>query len=231
MSFILDALKKSEQDRVRQQAPTTLELPRGTQRRVVPIWMIGVVLLLLLNCVLLLLLWLRREPVPASIAVMPAAAPVVTAPATTPVTRPTQTIRSLENEAGVTAPPADEFDPAYQSTPSTDSVTTTPLNTAPLVRVVGATSQTGEATAAVPNRSVVSGMPTLESLGGHTALSLPAIRLDLHVYSSNAKDRFVFINGKRYHEGDTTAEGVLIESITDEGAVLSSNGRRFLLPR
>ncbi len=39
------------------------------------------------------------------------------------------------------------------------------------------------------------------------------------------------INMHKLHEGDSLPEGVRVESITPEGAVLSKDGSRFLLPR
>jgi general secretion pathway protein B len=59
---------------------------------------------------------------------------------------------------------------------------------------------------------------------------LPQLRLDLHVYGARPEERFVMINMKKLREGDSV-EGVRVESITPEGAVLSYNGSRFLLPR
>jgi hypothetical protein len=41
----------------------------------------------------------------------------------------------------------------------------------------------------------------------------------------------VIINMHKLHEGDSTPEGVRVESITPDGAVLSYHGSRFLLPR
>ena len=49
--------------------------------------------------------------------------------------------------------------------------------------------------------------------------------------SNRAAERTVFINGHRYNEGDTTAEGASIEEITRDGVIMSSGGNRFLLPR
>jgi general secretion pathway protein B len=60
---------------------------------------------------------------------------------------------------------------------------------------------------------------------------VPPLRLDLHVYAARPEERFVMINMKKLHEGDSLPEGVRLESITPEGAVLSYNGSRFLLPR
>jgi hypothetical protein len=41
----------------------------------------------------------------------------------------------------------------------------------------------------------------------------------------------VFINGRRYTQGDSIAEGPRVEEITQDGAVLNYRGQRFLLPR
>jgi type II secretion system (T2SS) protein B len=41
----------------------------------------------------------------------------------------------------------------------------------------------------------------------------------------------VMINMHKLHEGDTLPEGVHLDSITPEGAVLSFNGSKFLLTR
>jgi hypothetical protein len=41
----------------------------------------------------------------------------------------------------------------------------------------------------------------------------------------------VFVNGKRYREGDATAEGPTVVEITREGVVMSASGNRFLLSR
>ena len=60
---------------------------------------------------------------------------------------------------------------------------------------------------------------------------IPELRLDLHVFAAKPQERFVMINMHKLHEGDSLPEGVHVESITPEGAVLSSNGMRFLLPR
>jgi len=73
--------------------------------------------------------------------------------------------------------------------------------------------------------------PTMESLGGPTALGLPELRLDLHVYGNDAKERMVFINGKRYREGEVLSEGPTVAAINSQGAVLAWRGQNFLLPR
>ena len=58
---------------------------------------------------------------------------------------------------------------------------------------------------------------------------LPDLHIDIHVYSENAAERFVFINMKKYDEGSFLDEGPLITAITEEGVVLEQNGISFLL--
>jgi hypothetical protein len=57
------------------------------------------------------------------------------------------------------------------------------------------------------------------------------LRLDLHVFAAKPQERFVMINMHKLHEGDNLPEGVHVESITPDGAVLSKDGQRFFLPR
>jgi hypothetical protein len=59
---------------------------------------------------------------------------------------------------------------------------------------------------------------------------VPRLRLDLHAYAERAEDRWVLINMHRLREGESL-EGVHVERITADGAVLSFQGRQFLLTR
>jgi general secretion pathway protein B len=58
---------------------------------------------------------------------------------------------------------------------------------------------------------------------------VPPLHLDLHVYASQPQQRFVFVNSRKYREGDTLAEGPVVEAITPDGAVLNFRGSRFRL--
>jgi general secretion pathway protein B len=73
-------------------------------------------------------------------------------------------------------------------------------------------------------------LPTLNSLAA-SGTSLPDLHLDIHVFSDKAPERFVFVNMKKYVEGQTLSEGPSVERITPEGVILNSQGLRFLLPR
>ena len=58
---------------------------------------------------------------------------------------------------------------------------------------------------------------------------LAPLNLDLHVYGDSPERRFVLINSQRYQTGDWLQEGLLLETITAEGVILSFQGQRFSL--
>jgi general secretion pathway protein B len=54
-----------------------------------------------------------------------------------------------------------------------------------------------------------------------------ALAVNVHVYSENPENRYVFVNMKIYRVGDQLLEGPKLEEITKEGVVLSFRGERF----
>src|SRR5262249_28623861 len=80
-------------------------------------------------------------------------------------------------------------------------------------------------------RATASGVPLYQDVSSTPGTQIPQLRLDLHVFAARPQDRFVMINMHKLREGDTLPEGVHVDSITPEGAVLTYNGSKFLLPR
>lgn len=74
-------------------------------------------------------------------------------------------------------------------------------------------------------------LPRLAHLLPSEREGLPPLHLSMHVYDPEPGARFVLIDGKRYRQGDSVAQGVVVDAIRSDGAVLSYRGRRFLLPR
>lgn len=56
-----------------------------------------------------------------------------------------------------------------------------------------------------------------------------SLRLDVHVFASEPAERFVLINLKKYHQGQQLQEGPRLDAITAEGVILSFGGERFRL--
>jgi general secretion pathway protein B len=245
MSFILDALKKSENERQRQVGPSLADVQVSERRNDKPWWVVAVGALLVLNLGVLLVVLMRdgdakssapqaapanaaatvqarpgtQMPLPASASRMPRGNPPVDA-STNPA------VHSLADEAGSYEPGvAPEADPHLSSA---GNVPEGP----PMVRQIEA-----PAVAPAPVRSAQTQLerdqevlPTPGTLAASGTV-LPDMHLDIHVYAAKPADRFVFVNMRKYTEGQTLKEGPTVERITADGAVLNHQGLRFLLPR
>lgn len=55
------------------------------------------------------------------------------------------------------------------------------------------------------------------------------MKLQMLVYSDIPGERLVFINDRKYVEGSSIDGKLIVERITPEGAVLTHEGKRFLL--
>ncbi|MBT8441007.1 MAG: general secretion pathway protein GspB, partial [Gammaproteobacteria bacterium] len=80
-------------------------------------------------------------------------------------------------------------------------------------------------------KNIQPSLPSFEQLLVAGILSMPQLRLDMHVYAGEPKKRFVFINMNKYREGERLSEGPVVEEITSTGAVLNHQGNRFTLER
>ena len=208
MSFILDALKKSESERKRQDSPGIASIPESSQPKPAAKWPWVVTGLLAVNLVVLGTIVMKPEaPVEpasdASVAPEPDPEPA-TVPESQPVTeaRETTTRRAETPVAAAVEMPAPE----------------------PEVETVAAVTPE-------PLPTITEGLPTLRELQAAGQLQLPEMHLDIHVYSGQPADRFVFVNMSKYTEGSTLNEGPSITDITPDGVVLDYFGTRFLLPR
>jgi general secretion pathway protein B len=248
MSFILDALKKSESDRQRQSGPALFEVRVAPPRTRLPPWAIAVALLLLLNLGVVMWMLLRHQAHGGSPGATPTAAGAHTAgaaagaaaqdaPASTPALAaraPAVPVVATGAAAGSVASP--------EASTGASSPPPAPVPSAAPTAAPGAVAPNAEdyAPAEEPSaptlgshvrRGTASGVPLYQDLSTTPGAQLPQLRLDLHVFAAHPEDRFVMINMHRLREGDTLPEGVRVDSITPEGAVLSFNGSKFLLPR
>ncbi|WP_089729389.1 general secretion pathway protein GspB [Candidatus Thiosymbion oneisti] len=60
---------------------------------------------------------------------------------------------------------------------------------------------------------------------------LPRFVMSAHIYDSEPSRRFVLINGLKTGEGEVSREGIAVERILPDGAVLSFEGHRFFRRR
>jgi general secretion pathway protein B len=60
---------------------------------------------------------------------------------------------------------------------------------------------------------------------------LPPFSMNVHVYNADPDRRFVYINGRKLSEQQQSPEGIRLEQVVADGAVLSYNGERFFQGR
>jgi general secretion pathway protein B len=80
-------------------------------------------------------------------------------------------------------------------------------------------------------RVVIKGDPTRLRLSQEQQAGLPDYMMTVHVFDPDKSRRFVLINGLKYGEGDKTREGLIVEQILADGAVLSHRGSPFFVHR
>jgi len=91
---------------------------------------------------------------------------------------------------------------------------------------------TAAATAAVAPLATPSAPPTSAPAPQNTsptAVEEPRLQVQVVVYSDVPAQRMVFIDGRRYAEGDKVDAETVVERITPEGAVVTRRGQRFPL--
>jgi general secretion pathway protein B len=235
MSFILDALKKSESDRQRQSGPALFEVKVTPPKPRFPYWALALAVLLVINIVIGAWVFLRRPaPAQASTATPSAAvtAPGAAAPAAeaTPAS-PAAPLASVTPPAATppaapaAVPAAVRPEPVLSDADSKDA----PLNPDDYEPAVAAGKPDQDLRGGHVRSGTQSGLVSYADAAANPDLHLPAVRIDLHVYAAAPQERFVLINMHRLHEGESLPEGVRVESITPEGAIVSYRGSKFFL--
>jgi len=206
MSFILDALKKSETERQRQNAPGFADVPDGTDPPHVPRWLWVLGGLLTINLIVLIGVMLRPGLQPSTEGTVIGEA--------TPVGNPRDaTFLEMLKDAKRKQP--------QQAAASADE-TTTNAESATDGRTVSVTT--------TPEK-IRASYATFNELRANGTIVLPDLHLDIHVYSEQPEERFVFVNMSKYREQARLEEGPLVREITPDGVVLEHLGNGFLLPR
>jgi general secretion pathway protein B len=205
MSFILDALKKSETERQQQGPSDFVNIPSGSESSGAPRWLWALGVLLAVNLGVLLVVLLRND--------------------TAEVVPATAQVSSTRQEPAAGASFSEQIREAREREAA--SQTSTAAAPEPVV----------ETPATVPARPrpqsgfTLAALPTADELIANGQLQMAALHLDIHVYSDEPAERFVFINMVRHREKSRLAEGPVVQEITPEGVILDYRGTRFLLPR
>ena len=225
MSYILDALKKAEQQRELGQVPG-IDSGHETRRTTSGkhwLWIIAVIVCLNV-AILLILFWPSKED--------PQVATVVDAEPRLPVMRAPD---PASPAAQVTPIPVAEPQPEPEAPPVIASRSLKPLKILPPVAETARLEEVYEAElveaveflqpASMPEKE---NLPLWPQIPDQLFQQIPdSLHLDVHVYSDNPQDRFVLMNMQKYYEGEKLQNGLILDEITSSGVILSLHGERF----
>ena len=203
MSFILDALKKSETDRQENSDAEFATVPSSPDAPAAPRWLWILGALLAINIVAITALMLRPETSPDQ------------TPTTTTHNESTPALNSSTDSF------TDQVADARRTEPAAREPGAIPA------------PRESTAAVSVDNLLVSRAgiLPSLVELRANGTLQLPDMHVDIHVYSDVPSERFVFINMNKYQEKSRLDEGPVVDEITSDGVILEYHGTIFLLPR
>lgn len=235
MSYILEALKKSEQERNPDKVPdlTTHHRAVSVEQKSARSWAIPVTLLVIIN--LGAIYWFMIRDTGPQQAVQTAEAG-----ATKPTEAPRQLIEmkpeteantAVETKAVETQPPIQQ-QPIQTEKQTEQQIKQQPVRTQTQTEIRQPVSQPEVQTA--QQQPTVIGPPKFSALPHITELSqgiqnqLPAITFSTHIFVKEGGS-FVIINNRNLSQGMTISSGLVLEKIVREGVILSFRDRYFTL--
>jgi general secretion pathway protein B len=245
MSYILDALRKSDQQRKRGAAPRLQTAPAAAVvRKQPPSVLYGLFALILLGAGIAIGWWRPWQPErPPSVGATIPEKPLESSPsqAAAPPAPPLMAQETARKPAQEV--PVQESKPAPQPAPA--PADTIGERRVPAPAKAEARSRPPEAMTAVPKQeaSAASKKPAgpgvaqpvqdekllvMADLPPAIRQELPTMSIAVHAYSSNPKDRLVSINNRMLREGDILQPGLGLEQITPDGMIFSYKGYRFI---
>jgi len=209
MSYILEALKKSDQQRQRGAAPTlqAAQITVAAPKR--PLFIYYGLLAAVLLGAGIMIGWLRPW--------QPELPPPVTEPiaAKSPISISQQTA-----SASLTAPP--EMLGAMKPNNPALVNSGTPGAAAPIPDKPMPEKSASIAGVAQEQKAIL-----FDELPLQIQQEIPAMTVQLHSYSGNPSERLVYINSIRLREGESLMLGLRLEQITPDGMIFSYKGYRF----
>ncbi|AZZ93059.1 hypothetical protein EUZ85_20910 [Hahella sp. KA22] len=259
MSYILEALRRSESERYQEKLPDVVQggafmMPRKEKRAP---WALILILLLSLNAIALAIFFFINRPfekeTPVETVSADAAPASSTASSATAAATPAQP-QSVQPTAG--SAPAQAVPVQPMSANNSDfMVDKVPLDTASntdiYVDLGGEEDETINADGGmliapsngasrramiIPGsgtaeaaQNVEEQYPNISELSAAFQQQIPAMEFNSHIYSANADDRRIMINNNYLREGQRFS-GLKVYQITENGVVLDKGGQLFWIP-
>jgi len=202
VSYILDALKRSERSRQRHRPLVYRAVSPAA--RVAPNTRIAILIGVLLVGTVVAVYWWRlssttHEP----------ELPVVEGQTPT-VSKAARQINTAESPR----PPPLSHSPAEGGS-------------APLVQ----SASVAKRVAPPPREENAGPVPLLTAMPAEFQDRLPPMEVNIHVYSPDPAQRILYINNRAYRQGDEVTGGAVVEEVVPDGVVLYYDAQRFRLPR
>lgn len=227
MSYIYEALKRAQQEN-----ESADVLPRARARSGVFAgrsrwWLWAVIGVLAVNVVVLAAVVVRDRPGPPAAVAVSAVPP---APIVNSTVAPVAEARAPEAPVAALAPavaPATPVPPPLPRVTAREAVASPQAAVAPPPSARSAIAPPMRAPQAPPEVPPRSPAPGVEPPS--TPVAAPKVTLQVIVYSDTPSQRMVFIDGRRYVEGDAFDSDTVLERITADGVVMKRRGERFVI--
>lgn len=231
MSYILEALKKSQAERQLGELPSIhapqVQLHDGAasaSARRMPVWLaLGGLTVAVAAALLLWQPWQAAATAPAlTPAVLaqavPAPMPVAVPPAVpVPVPAPAPVTQVTSVPPAATAAPVHHARSVAEPKQETPGQAVSPPVAAP-------------APAVPPTPAAEESVPGMRDLPEPIQRQIPAIAIGGYIYSKNPADRLLLIDKVLRHEGEELAPGLVLEKLQPKAAIFSFKGYRYRVP-
>jgi len=206
MSYILDALNKSEQERRDRRAPNLGTVHQGPReaRGYRKDWLAGILILLLINSALVFY-WLTRQASPQAV----------------PATQPSVSERSASQSVVSQAV-------SRQALPASQPQVAAPERAPDAARPIGVLITPNDMRR-TPSPATTPGeqaMP-ISDLPLQVQRGIPDLVFSSHIYSDDSSFRLVNINGRSIREGEMVNGEIRLDRITEEGVILTYQDYTF----
>ena len=242
MSYILEALKKSEQERERERGAlpdiksvhTPSSASQAGERRWWPFILLGLVVI---AGATLTVVYIDKIIPPSDQALLnQSSSSATTEQQVTPM--PTRQEAKQTAAKSVTKPAVRETSSAKNTSPSTEQKKQNVVFSEQQLQhddVIGNVAEQREQAAATEVQQAKKGniersaAVAISDIPDSVRKRMPNIAFEGHVYSSVPERRSIMINGHKRREGDTIGDDLLVREITSEGAEFEFQGYRFRL--
>jgi general secretion pathway protein B len=253
MSYILNALRKSEQERLAQQPDTVTDRilvnqpqPRRNRSKLI-------ILLIISNLIIaacffwfvrkepaaLLPVEIQKTPVPEKIQVEPAIMPPINmVPATKPIVKKSEpaspSIAELAESRKASTSQLPATKPVVEKHSALDQHKPAPIKTELKPKPIAATQvepvimvEKKSEVVATKNKTI----PFLFELSPEFRHTVPELKINVFAYSENPSERFVIIDMTKYTVGQRIKESIELKEIRSKSLVVEYNDRTFQINR